>query len=32
MKELTAFGLELDTWGIIIGVAGIALNLMGVFN
>lgn len=32
MKELTAFGLELDTWACIIGAAGIVLNLMGVFN
>lgn len=29
---ITFLGLELDTWGIIIGAAGIALNLMGVFN
>lgn len=32
MKEITFMGLELDTWAIIIGVAGITLNLMGVFN
>jgi hypothetical protein len=29
---MTFLGLELDTWGIVIGAAGIVLNLMGVFN